>query len=221
MLHQVKVYNERGISSQLIDVNLNVNIDASIKPGSQIADSVYVRCLRNNIRAFSACTKTKGEVSFSNRKPWRQKGTGRARTGTAASPLWRKGGVLFGPRPGGRLLDFNKTTSKKAWHNLMLSFLNEQAIKCLDFSDQIPFHKTKEIFSLLSSVVPNLSKEPSKSVLFILSNTEVSLARLVANIPQVNIQIWGHLDFLAIAKAKTIFFLKKDLAQLEQLMGDV
>jgi len=75
--------------------------------GSQAVHDAVV-AMRANRRSGSANTKTKGEVNFTGAKPWRQKGTGRARAGYKASPIWRSGGVVFGPKP----RDYSKTVPK-------------------------------------------------------------------------------------------------------------
>lgn len=85
--------------------NLNIVTDGR---GSQAVHDV-VTALRANRRSGTASAKTRAEVSASGKKPWRQKGTGRARAGGNASPLWRGGGVVFGPRP----RDYSKAVNKK------------------------------------------------------------------------------------------------------------
>ena len=75
--------------------------------GTQAVHDV-VTALRANRRTGSACTKTKADVNLSGAKPWRQKGTGRARAGYKSSPIWRGGGVVFGPKP----RDYSKKTPK-------------------------------------------------------------------------------------------------------------
>ena len=66
--------------------------------------SIWIRTLRQNWRQGTVGCKGRSDVSFSNKKPWKQKGTGRARAGSARSPLWRGGGVIFGPQPRVRVL---------------------------------------------------------------------------------------------------------------------
>src|SRR5438045_6227372 len=73
-------------------------------------------------RMGTACTKNVGEVAGTNKKPWRQKGTGRARAGSFASPLWRGGGVVFGPKP----RDFSKTVSRKTRQLALRKALTER-----------------------------------------------------------------------------------------------
>src|SRR5881296_4095032 len=76
--------------------------------GTQAVHDAVVAYLANQ-RMGTACTKNVGEVAGTNKKPWRQKGTGRARAGSFASPLWRGGGVVFGPRP----RDYSQRVPKK------------------------------------------------------------------------------------------------------------
>src|SRR6266446_5598848 len=73
-------------------------------------------------RSGTACTKNAGEVAGTNKKPWKQKGTGRARAGSFASPLWRGGGVVFGPKP----RDFSKTVSRKTRQLALRKALTER-----------------------------------------------------------------------------------------------
>src|SRR5512138_2837711 len=94
-------------------------------------------------RSGTACTKTMGEVAGSGKKPWRQKGTGRARAGSFASPLWRGGGVVFGPKP----RDFSKKVSKGTRHLALRKALTERlrAGDVVVVSDlNLPSGKTKD-----------------------------------------------------------------------------
>ena len=85
----------------------NLDVIEEDAKGSQAVHDV-VTALRANRRSGTANTKTRGEVAATGKKPWRQKGTGRARAGGNASPIWRGGGVVFGPRP----RDYSKTVNK-------------------------------------------------------------------------------------------------------------
>src|SRR3954465_2480875 len=89
--------------------------------GSQAVHDVVV-AFRAAQRSGTACTKTMGEVAGSGKKPWRQKGTGRARAGSFASPLWRGGGVVFGPKP----RDFGKKVSKSTRQLALRKALTER-----------------------------------------------------------------------------------------------
>src|SRR5881628_416776 len=89
--------------------------------GTQAVQDTIV-AYRANQRTGTACTKTVGEVSGSNKKPWRQKGTGRARAGSFQSPLWRGGGVVFGPKP----RDFSKKVSRRTRQLALRKALSER-----------------------------------------------------------------------------------------------
>src|SRR6266567_6959031 len=89
--------------------------------GTQAVHDVVV-AYRAAQRMGTACTKTMGEVAGSGKKPWRQKGTGRARAGSFASPLWRGGGVVFGPKP----RDFRKKVSRKTRQLALRKALSER-----------------------------------------------------------------------------------------------
>src|SRR6267154_5762760 len=89
--------------------------------GTQAVHDV-VTAFRAAQRSGTACTKTAGEVQGSNKKPWKQKGTGRARAGSVRSPLWAGGGVVFGPKP----RDFSKKVSKKTRSLALRKALSER-----------------------------------------------------------------------------------------------
>src|SRR5207249_1544446 len=102
-------------------------------------------------RMGTACTKTMGEVAGSGKKPWRQKGTGRARAGSFASPLWRGGGVVFGPKP----RDFTKKISRKTRQLALRKAMSERlragdVVLVEDLKLQSP--KTKDFKGLLSAL---------------------------------------------------------------------
>ncbi len=102
-------------------------------------------------RMGTACTKNVGEVAGTNKKPWRQKGTGRARAGSFQSPLWRGGGVVFGPKP----RDFSKKVSRKTKQLALRKALSERlrAGDVVVVDDlKLGSHKTKEFIGVLSAL---------------------------------------------------------------------
>src|ERR1700681_4294751 len=114
--------------------------------GNQAVHDVVV-AYQAGQRSGTACTKNVGDVNGTNKKPWRQKGTGRARAGSFASPLWRGGGVVFGPKP----RDFTKTISRKTRQLALRKALTER-LKAGDvvLVDELKLEsaKTKEFISL-------------------------------------------------------------------------
>jgi large subunit ribosomal protein L4 len=135
----------------------------------------------NNQRAGTHKTKTRGEVSFSGAKPWKQKGTGNARAGQRNSPLWRKGGVIFGPRPRDY---YTKISKQKKGLSLSMAFsvqLQNGKVLFVD-SVKIPAVKTKNVVE----IIKNLRIENQK-VIFII--TDDSMFRISArNIENVVVE---------------------------------
>ena len=110
-----------------------------------------VRMQRAAKRAGTACTKTRSEVRGSSAKPWRQKGTGRARSGTRRSPIWRGGGVAFGPKPRDYSFKLNRKVKKQAVAMAMSARLQEGNLVVLDdfTMDQI---KTKDFVQVMNTL---------------------------------------------------------------------
>src|SRR3954470_24347967 len=127
-------------------------------------------------RMGTASTKTMGEVAGSGKKPWRQKGTGRARAGSFASPLWRGGGVVFGPKP----RDFGKKVSRKTRQLALRKALSERlrAGDVLLVDDvKLGSPRTKDIIGVLNAL------ELNGSALFVAQGTDKNLTLASRNIP--------------------------------------
>lgn len=108
---------------------------------------------QNNERQGDACTKTRGDVAFSGKKPWRQKGTGRARAGEKASPLWRKGGVVFGPKPRDYSHKMNKKAKALGLSRALFNLAKEGGLWVIE-SFTIKAPKTKVLMELLDKILP-------------------------------------------------------------------
>jgi len=104
-----------------------------------------------NRRQGTACTKTKGEVKCTGSKPWRQKGTGRARAGYASSPIWRGGGVVFGPKPRSYTQKTNRKSRRKAMFGVIASKIRDGRVRVIgDWTMEAP--KCKTFVGLKSSL---------------------------------------------------------------------
>jgi large subunit ribosomal protein L4 len=119
----------------------------SKKPKLSVLHQAVVRHLANR-RAGTADTKTRDEVSGGGRKPWRQKGTGRARQGSIRSPLWRKGGVVFGPHPRSFALGMNKKARRSALAMAITAKAEASALFVVDGA-LVKAAKTKELGAML------------------------------------------------------------------------
>ena len=149
------------------------------KNAAHIVHRALVRQMAN-ARQGNASTKTRAEVRGGGRKPWRQKGTGRARAGSIRSPLWRGGGVIFGPKPRDYETKMNRKERRLALRTALFS-RTEDLIVVEDFGDQLARPKTKE----LMAAIARWGVEPQAKVLLILPEKAETIylsARNVANL---------------------------------------
>jgi large subunit ribosomal protein L4 len=167
-----------------------------------------VTAQRAAMRTGTACAKTVGEVAGSNKKPWRQKGTGRARAGSVRSPLWRGGGVVFGPRP----RDFSKKVNYKTKQLALRKALGER-IKSGEvvIVEQLAVAalKTKEVVSMLK----NLGLDGT--VTLITETNDKNLFRASRNIPYVDQVEADLLNTYDVLKNDKLVFSKAAFARVE------
>lgn len=165
-----------------------------------------------NRRVGTAAVKTRGMVSGGGKKPWRQKGLGRARAGTRTSPLWRGGGTVFGPIPH----DFSIRLPKKQKRVALQAALFEKASqeKLIVLSDfAIEDGKTKSMLKRLAPVVN------SKRVLLIMSEENEMTKRSARNIPWLSYNHYTRLSIHDVFYAKQILVQESALAELEKRYG--
>ncbi|MFV0338531.1 MAG: 50S ribosomal protein L4 [Chthoniobacterales bacterium] len=124
--------------------------------GTQAVHDVVV-AMRANRRSGSANTKTKAEVALTGRKPWRQKGTGRARAGYFSSPVWTGGGVVFGPKPRDYSKKITKGTKKLAFRKALSSRIIDGDVLLVD-SFAVKNPKTKEFVALIAATAGDVKK---------------------------------------------------------------
>ena len=129
----------------------------------------------------SSSSKTRSEVRGGGRKPWKQKGTGRARAGSNRSPLWRGGGVIFGPKPKTRRFKLNQKERHLALQTLMYNNRNN-IIVINNLENEFSSVKTKDLFNLLQKFNLNLDTK----VLIVVSEKTTALKRSSQNLPKVD-----------------------------------
>ncbi len=181
----------------------------------EVADSVFaypdkghlvyeaVVNYRANQRQGNAATKTRAEVSGGGRKPWRQKGTGRARAGSTRSPLWRKGGTTFGPQP----RDYSYELPKKARRNALRSVLSRKLADSLILvlrEIDIKEPKTKEAAALLKAFHIN-------SALLVDSHENTNLFLSVRNLPKIKAVDVRTLNVYDVLNYKWLVFSQRAL----------
>jgi large subunit ribosomal protein L4 len=159
-------------------------------------------------RMGTACTKTMGEVAGSGKKPWRQKGTGRARAGSFASPLWRGGGVVFGPKP----RDFSKKVSRKTKQLALRKALTERLkagdVVLLD-DLKLESSKTKDFVSILSAL------ELKGSALIVAQATDKNLSLASRNVANVALTTSDSLNTYDVLRPDKLVFTRGAFEQVE------
>ncbi len=206
----IKVFDSAGKEVEKLSLDLNLEK----KELSPKTFSCAIKVLRQNERQGTVGSKTRGEVSFSNRKPWKQKGTGRARAGSLRSPLWRKGGTIFGPQARERTLSLNKKQGKLVFNNLFFSYVDNDAVHCLDFNSEAKFPKTKEA----SNALKKLGLEHNKVVLILPYDDTKNYASF-RNLPNVNIIFFDQPNAFDLSNCDNWVFFKKDLDQFKTMVS--
>jgi large subunit ribosomal protein L4 len=168
-----------------------------------------------NARQGTASTKTRAEVSGGGRKPWRQKGTGRARAGSNRSPLWRGGGVIFGPKPRDYNLKMNRKERRLALRTAFQSRV-EDLIVVEDFADQLPQPKTKEILAALA----RWGITAESKVLLILPQIEEIVYLSARNISTLKLISATSLNVYDVLAADKIVTTNTALAKIQEVYGD-
>src|SRR2546423_8626261 len=179
--------------------------------GTQAVHDAVVAYLANQRRG-TACTKTMGEVAGTGKKPWRQKGTGRARAGSFQSPLWRGGGVVFGPKP----RDFGKKVSKATKQLALRKALSER-LKSGDVvvveDIRLSSPKTKEFVALLGA----LAVEGTALVVAAAGDQYRSLAS--RHVPQVELATSDSLNTYQVLRFDKLLFTRGAFEKLEQRLA--
>jgi large subunit ribosomal protein L4 len=143
----LKIYNSSGQSVGDYEIEQNC---IELEKGSQAVHDVVVAYLAS-LRAGTACTKNRSQVRGGGAKPFRQKGTGRARPGSSRSPIWRGGGTIFGPKPRSYNKHVNKKVRKLALKRAFSERLQEGSVIILD-EISVPEGKTKHAIKLINDL---------------------------------------------------------------------
>jgi large subunit ribosomal protein L4 len=175
--------------------------------GTQAVHDVVV-AHRAAQRMGTACTKTMGEVAGSGKKPWRQKGTGRARAGSFQSPLWRGGGVVFGPKP----RDFGKKVSRQARQLAMRKAMSERLragdVVLLD-DLKLGSPKTREFMGVLDAL--NIDG----TTLIVAENPDQNLMLASRNVPYVAVTTGKAINTYDVLRSDKLVFTRAAFEQLQ------
>jgi large subunit ribosomal protein L4 len=209
---KVSIYNQKA--EVVGDIELNSKI-FDVKPSIHLLAEA-VRIHQSNARQGTSNTKNRGEVSGGGKKPWKQKGTGRARAGSTRSPIWRHGGITFGPRANQNWeLKMNKKAKTKA---LFMSLSDKVKHNQLFIIDQIDLEapKTSEFVKIMGALKKS-AKEFGKKQLFLMPKNDAKLMRASRNIPSVTQSLASSLNIMDVMKADSVVMMKDSLAVIEKI----
>lgn len=192
------------------------SLDLKVASESSAAHIVHRALVRQlaNARQGTVSTKTRAEVSGGGRKPWRQKGTGRARAGSNRSPLWRGGGVIFGPKPRDYSLKMNRKERRLALRTAFQSRV-EDLIVVQDFADKLPRPKTKEMAKALAG----WGIEPGSKVLLILAERDETVYLSARNIDNLRLISATNLNIFDLLAADRIVATTSAIAKIQEVYG--
>jgi len=211
----IKDTNMANSSAFAIDF-LSVNDLEIVVPQKDMSHgySVWIRALLQNWRQGTVGCKTRADVSLSTRKPWKQKGTGRARAGSAKSPLWRGGGVIFGPQARTRTLKVTKRTKYEVMRSLLATYADNKKIISVDMQLSNGKPSTKVGFLALQSM--NIV---GKKVSIFLQRDDFANWLSLRNLPNVQIISFDSLNAYDLSNSDYLVVLKKDFSNFKDMVA--
>lgn len=203
---KIDVYNMEG--KKVSDVELNDNV-FGIEPNEAIVHSVLVNYLANQ-RQGTQSTKTRSEVSGGGRKPWRQKGTGRARQGSIRAPHWVGGGIALGPKPRSYSYKLNKKERRLAIKSCLSSKVIENELTVID---KFEFNeiKTKEVAKMLNNL-----KLEGKTLILLPEKNEI-IQKSARNIKGVKTLSVNTINAYDLVKYKNLVVTLDTVKRLEEV----
>lgn len=178
--------------------------------GREVSEGAIYHAIRNelaNMRVGTAVTQTRGQVSYSGRKPWRQKGTGRARAGSRRSPVWVGGGTTFGPQMRDYSYRLPRKMKRAAIHSILSQKLaSEDLIVVEDFT--VESGKTRDMAALIRSITD------ARKVVLVTRGDDPMLKRAARNIPWLRYLNWNRLRAHDLYYAHKVVVMESAAVQL-------
>ena len=199
----------------VLDGQINKSDTLALDVSNDNANYIIHRALEHqNVLShqYTASTKTRSEVRGGGCKPWRQKGTGRARAGSNRSPLWKGGGVIFGPKPRKAILKLNKKERKLALQTLLYNKRNNISI-IENLETSINSAKTKVFLTMCKNCGININQK----VLVIVSNKTPALKFASKNLKNVELISASNLNTLSVLKAKQILLTPFAVNEIKEI----
>ena len=191
-----------------------ISLDLKVAKESSAGDLLHRAVLRQlaNKRQGTASTLTRSEVRGGGRKPYKQKGTGRARQGSIRTPLRPGGGIIFGPKPRSYNLDMNRKERRLALRTALMSRTSD--IKTVeDFGSSLTTPKTKEIVNGLD----RLGIDKSKKILIILDNPSTNIKKSIQNIPNIKLVLADQLNVFDILNANQLVIGNSAIEKIQEV----
>ena len=183
--------------------------------GAKINEAVLhaaVRAFLMNQRQGTQSTLTRSEVSGGGRKPWRQKGTGRARQGSTRSPQWTHGGIALGPKPRDYRVDMNKKTKRVALYSALSAKVAAGDLIVVD-EIKVDGYKTKTIVNMLNAIGAD------RKALIVLDAVDNCVIKSAANIPAVKTTLANTVNVYDVLNANKFVVSKAAIAKLEEVFA--
>jgi large subunit ribosomal protein L4 len=192
------------------ELEVSIALIENGKGGQAVHDTVVA--FRAAQRMGTACTKNVGEVAGTNKKPWRQKGTGRARAGSFQSPLWRGGGVVFGPRPRDFTKKIGRATKQLALRKALSARIQAGDVLIVD-DLKLAAAKTKEFVGVLKTL------DIKGTVLIVAHDVDKNLAMASRNVPDVELTTGDDVNTYQLLRSDKALFTRGAFQRLEQRLG--
>ncbi len=202
---KIDILNQQGEKIEKMDLSDSI---FGITPNESVLTQ-YIRVFLSNQRVGNASIKTRGEVSGGGKKPWKQKGTGRARVGSNRSPLWRHGGITHGPKPKSWALDFPKKMKTLALFSVLSSKTTDKKVTVLD-DLKIENKKTKNMIDVLNKL--NLSGK----TLLVLGKKDENVNKSASNVPGLSVATFDNVSAFNLLKADNLVFTKDAVSSLDK-----
>jgi large subunit ribosomal protein L4 len=207
-------YSPLDINGKQVDSNHELKLNVLETSGNYLLHKDLLRHLSSQ-RQGTVSTKTRSEVRGGGRKPWRQKGTGRARAGSNRSPLWKGGGVTFGPKPKKVVLKLNKKERRLALQTLLYNKKNNILI-IENLESEITEPKTKTFLK----VCKDCSIDSNQKILVIVSKKTTPLKLSTQNLKNVELISASNLNTFSLLKAQQIILTPLAINDIKEIYCD-
>jgi large subunit ribosomal protein L4 len=207
-------YTPLDVNGKQLDSNCELKLNVLETSGNYLLHKDFLRHYSSQ-KQGTVSTKTRSEVRGGGRKPWKQKGTGRARAGSNRSPLWKGGGVIFGPKPKKILLKLNKKERRLALQTLLYNKKNNILI-IENLENEITEPKTKNFLKICK----NCSIDLNQKILVIVSNKTIPLKLSMQNLKNIELISASNLNTLSLLKAKQIILTPLAINYIKEIYCD-